>query len=61
MGKGHPGGEQEGKGTRENCSAAWLTVSGFIVMGLVSGWFLANHSNSESFLVTHASVSQDGC
>ena len=22
IGKGHPGGEQEGKGTQENCSAA---------------------------------------
>ena len=30
-------------------------------MGLVSGWSLANHSNSESFLVAHASLSQDGC
>ena len=38
IGKGHPGGEQEGKGTQENCSAAWLAVSGFMVMGLVSGW-----------------------
>ena len=35
--------------------------SGFMVMGLVSGWSLANHSNSESFLVVHASLSQDGC
>ena len=39
----------------------WLAVSGFMVMGLVSGWSLANHSNSESFLVAHASLSQDGC
>ena len=31
----------------------WLAVSGFMVMGLVSGWSLANHSNSESFLVLH--------
>ena len=61
IGKGHPGGEQQGKGTQENCSAAWLAVSGFMVMGLVSGWSLANHSNSESFLVAHASLSQDGC
>ena len=61
IGKGHPGGEQEGKGTQENCSAAWLTVSGFKVMGLVSGWSLANHSNSESFLVANALLSQDGC
>ena len=30
-------------------------------MGVVSGWSLANHSNSESFLVAHASLSQDGC
>ena len=30
-------------------------------MGLVSGWALANPSNSESFLVAHASLSQDGC
>ena len=37
IGKGHPGGEQEAEGTQENCSAAWLTVSAFMVMGLVSG------------------------
>ena len=37
------------------------SVSGFMVMGLVSGWSLANHSNSEFFLVVHASLSQDGC
>ena len=61
IGKGHPGGEQLGKGTQENSSAVWLTVSGFMVMGLVSGWSLANHCNSESFLVAHASLSQDGC
>ena len=35
--------------------------SGFMVIRLVSGWSLANHSNSESFLVAHASLSQDGC
>ena len=58
--KGHPGGEQEGKGTQENCCATWLTVSGFMVMGLVSGLSLANHSDSASFLVAHASLSQDG-
>ena len=28
----------------------WLAVSGFMVMGLVSGLSLANHSDSESFL-----------
>ena len=51
----------QGKGTEENCSSKWLTVSSFMVMGLVSGWSLANHSNSESFLVAHTSLSQDGC
>ena len=59
-----------GKGTRVESSRVreprrtaptWLTVSGFVVMGLVSGWSLANHSNSESFLVAHTSLSQDGC
>ena len=59
IGKWHLGGEQEGKGTQEN-SAAWLTVLGFMVMGF-SGLSLASHSNSESFLVVHASLSQDGC
>ena len=61
IGKGHPGGEQQGKGTQENGSAAWLAVSAFMVMGLVSGRSLANHSNPESFLVAHALLSQDGC
>ena len=28
----------------------WLAVSGFMVMGLVSGLSLASHSDSESFL-----------
>ena len=30
-------------------------------MGLVSGLSLANHSDSESFLVVHTLFSQDGC
>ena len=30
-------------------------------MGLVSGLPLANHSDSESFLVVHILFSQDGC
>ena len=38
-----------------------VSMSGFMVMGLVSRWSLANHSNSESFLVVQASLSQDGC
>ena len=32
-----------------------------MVMGLVSGLSLANHSDLESFLVVHALFSQDGC
>ena len=61
IGRGHPGNEQQGKGTQENCSAMWLMVSDFMLMGLVSGLSLANHSDSESFLVAHASLSQDRC
>ena len=61
IGKGHPGGEQYGKGTQENSSATWLAVSSFMVMGLVSGLSLANHSDSGSFLVVHTLFSQDGC
>ena len=61
IGRGHPGGEQQGKGVQENCSATWLTVLGFMLMGLVSRLSLANHSDSESSLVAHALLSQDGC
>ena len=45
IGKGHPGGEREGKGARR----AALSVAGslgFMVMGLVSGLSLASHSDS---------------
>ena len=31
-----------GKGTQENCSAAWLAILGFMVMALVSGLSLAD-------------------
>ena len=55
-----PGGEQEGKRTQENCSATWLSVLGFMVMGFVSRLSLVNHSDSESFLVVQALFSQDG-
>ena len=57
IGKGYSGGEPEGQGTQEGCSATWLAVSGFMVMGSAS----ANHSDSESFLVVHTLFSQDGC
>ena len=61
LGKGTRVESSRVKGTQENCSAVWLTVSGFMVMGLVSGWSLVTHYNSESFLVAHASLSQEGC
>ena len=60
VGKGLLRGEQEGKGTQEDCSAMWLAVLGFMVMGLVSRLTLANLSDSGTFLVEHASLSQDG-
>ena len=46
VGKGCPCGEQQGKRTQENRPAGWLTVLGFVVMGLVSRLSLANHSDS---------------
>ena len=33
IGRRHPDRGQQGKGTWENCSATWLAVSGFMVMG----------------------------
>ena len=59
IGKGRLDWEQEGKGTQENCSAMWLTVLGFTVMGLVSGLSLANHADSGSLPVAHTSLRQD--
>ena len=56
-----PCGEQEGKGTQEDCSAMWLGVPGSLVMGLVSGLSRANHSDLESFLVAHSLLNQDEC
>ena len=53
-----------GKGTRVESSRVReprRTVSGFMVMGLVSGLSSACHSDSESFLVVHSLFSQDGC
>ena len=60
LGRGPPGGEQEGEGAQENCSATWLAVPGFMVMGLLSGLSLARPSDLGSFLVAHALPSQDG-
>ena len=59
-GKGHPGGEQKGKGTHENSSATWLAVSGFMVMELVSGLSLASHlTQSPSWWCTPCSAKMD--
>ena len=60
IGKGCRGRGQEGEGNGENCSATWLTVSGFMVIGLVSGVSLASHSELGSFLGVHESLHQDG-
>ena len=61
VGKGTLGGEQEGKGTQESCSGPWLTVLAFMVMGLVSGLSLADHSDSGPFLVVHTLLNRGGC
>ena len=59
-GKGRPR-RAGGWGNPGDCSATWLTVSGFMVMGLVFALSLAKHSDSGSFLVAHTSLGQDGC
>ena len=61
LGKGTQVESSRVREPRRTALPQWLTVLGFTVMGLVSGWSLANHSNSESFLVAHASLSHDGC
>ena len=60
--KGRGAREESGRirGTQENCSAMWLTVLGITVTGLVPHLSLANPSDSRSFLVVHALLSQDG-
>ena len=57
LGRG-AGGEQEGQGAQENCSATWLTILGFTVVR--SGLSVASHSDSGSFQVVRALLSQDG-
>ena len=61
LGKGARVESRRVREPRRTRSATWLTVSGFMVMGLVSGLSLTNHSDSESFLVVQALFSQDGC
>ena len=59
-GKGRPGGEQKDKEPQENCSASWLSVSGFMVMELVSRLSLASHSDSSpSWWPSHCSAKMD--
>ena len=60
------GGEQQGKGTQENCSALGSLSRVLVVMGLGFGLTLASHlacahtwSDSGFFLVARASLSQD--
>ena len=60
IGKRCPGGEPQGERTQENCSFTGLAGSGFMVMGLVSGWSLASHSDSGSLLMVCASLCEDG-
>ena len=57
---GHLGREQEGEGTEEDCSAMWLKVLAFMVIGLISELSLNSHSDSGSFLVAlHCSAKMD--
>ena len=49
------------RGSRRTALSHSLQPQVFMVMGLVSGLSLANHSDSESFLVVHTLFSQDGC
>ena len=58
IGKGHLGREQQAEGTQVD-HATWLAVSCFI-MGFISGLSLAKHYDSESFLLVHSSLNQDG-
>ena len=50
VGKWCLGEEQQGKETQENCSATWLTVSGFMGMGFISGFSLASHRSPSQIL-----------
>ena len=56
VGKGRPGGEQQGKGTQEDCSATRLAVPGFIVMGWVSWLSL---TQGPSWWRVHCSAKMD--
>ena len=49
LGKGAWGESSRVREPRKTALPQWLTVSGFMVMGLVSGLSLANHSDSRVF------------
>ena len=61
LGKGTQVESSRGREPRGTALSHGLQSRGFTVMGLVSGLSLANHSDSESFLVVHTLFSQDGC
>ena len=48
--EGAPGWRAGGWGNPGELLCTWHTVSGFMMMGLVSGFSLVNHSDSGSFL-----------
>ena len=50
-----------GKGTRVESSRVREPLCGFMVMGLVSQLPLANHFDSESFMMVLPLFIQDGC
>ena len=59
IGKGGLGGEQEGKGAQENCSATWLTVSGFMVMGFPGCLWPIIQTQGPSWWHVHCSAKMD--
>ena len=61
LGKGSQTESRRVREPRRTALPQWLTVLSFMVVGLVSRLSLANHSDSESFLVVQALFSQDGC
>ena len=65
LGKGRLNREPQSEGTQENCSATWLTISGFRGLKVLSGSSLSNWlawpgwgSGSEPFLVMLTALSQ---
>ena len=61
LGKGAWAESRRVREPRRTTLSHGLQSRDFMVMGLVSGLSLANHSDSGSFLVVHTLFSQDGC